>query len=322
MTPRAVSFGELLIDFVSTRRGVSVGDAPGFIKAPGGAPANVAVGLAKLGIPTAFMGQVGDDWFGHYLAGVLTENQVDVSALRFTDEAMTLLAFVSIEASGERSFVFYRKPSAEMLMTEADLDKNMLARTELFHFGSITLIDEPLRSTTLAAVKYAQAHGALISYDPNLREPLWADHDAARAGMMIGFEYAGVIKLSEEELAFLTDTYDTETGIQKLWQESTTKLMVVTRGNAGCLAFTKTQSWEVPGFEVTVEDTIGAGDGFVAGLLSGIMEMNADWHHMDLLPVLQRANAVGALTATRQGGIPALPDTDAVKHFLSTREMV
>lgn len=315
MYPQAVCLGELLIDFVSTQRDVNVGDAPGFVKAPGGAPANVAVGLAKLGIETAFMGQVGNDPFGHYLAGVLKNDKVDISALRFSEEALTPLAFVSIEASGERSFVFYRKPSADMLLREVDLDKHLLASTKLFHFGSITLIDNPVRETTLAAVRLAQEHGALISYDPNLREPLWPDLDVARTGLKLGFAFANVVKLSEEELDFLTDTRIIETGVRQLWTDNT-KLMVVTRGAEGCEAFTESNHWVVPGYQVKVEDTIGAGDGFVAGLLSGILTLGEKWYEADLLPILKRANAVGALTTTKRGGIPALPTRVEVDEFL------
>lgn len=319
MAIQAVSFGELLIDFVSTQRDVSVGEAPAFAKAPGGAPANVAVGLAKLGVPTAFMGQVGDDPFGHHLAEVLAREGVDVSGLRFSTQALTPLAFVSVEASGERSFIFYRKPSADMLMTEADLDQNLLAQAKVFHFGSITLIDEPLRSTTLAAVHQAQANGALISYDPNLREPLWRSLEDARQGMKLGLQFAHVVKVSEEELAFLTGESDLEVGVRRLWEDNT-RLIVVTRGAEGCAAFTAKRSWSVAGYRVTVEDTIGAGDGFVAGLLSGVLPMGADWYDQDLLPVLQRANAVGALTVTKRGGIPALPDAEALETFLRTHQ--
>lgn len=316
MPPRVVSFGELLIDFVSTQRDVAVGDAPGFIKSPGGAPANVAVALAKLGIQTAFMGQVGDDFFGHYLAKVMENHGVAISGLRKTDRAMTMLAFVSVDASGERSFVFYRKPSAEMLMTPADLDMSLLAQTEVFHFGSITLIDDPLRGTTLAAVQHASQHDALISYDPNLRKPLWKSEDAAREGMQVGFDYAHVVKVSDEELEFLTGTADLAEGVCRLWRDAT-RLIVVTRGGEGCVGFTRDRSWVVPGFVVKVADTIGAGDSFVAGLLSGLLMLGKDWDQQDLLPVLRRANAVGALTTTKPGGIPALPTGAELETFLA-----
>jgi fructokinase len=316
MTARVVSFGELLIDFVSVERGVSVGEASGFTKAPGGAPANVAVGLAKLGIPTAFMGQIGDDFFGIHLKGVLESYGVDTSALRLTDEANTALAFVSVDKDGDRSFVFYRKPSADMLMTESDLDLNMLANAEVFHFGSITLIDDPIRSTTLAALRHAQQGGAIISYDQNLREPLWPSLDAARAGMKLGLDYANIVKVSEEELAFLTGTEDIATGVRELWLD-VTQLVLVTKGEFGSAAFTQNNSWDAPSFHIQVEDTIGAGDGFVAGLLSGLLAMGEGWREADMGPILQRANAVGALTASRQGGIPGLPTSAMLDAFLA-----
>jgi fructokinase len=316
MTARVVCFGEMVIDFVSVERGVSVGQASGFSKAPGGAPANVAVGLAKLGIPTAFMSQLGDDPFGHYLAGVLKDHAVDISALRFTDRANTTLAFVSVEKSGERSFTFYRKPSADMLMTEADLGLPMLAAAHVFHFGSITLIDDPIHSTTLAAVKHAQQNGALISYDPNLREHLWPNLDTAREGMKIGLDFADIVKVSEEELHFLTGETDIASGVQQLWRD-VTQLILVTKGEFGSAAYTRDHSWEVPGFRVAVEDTIGAGDGFVAGMLSGLLAMGDSWQGADFSQLLRRANAVGALTASRQGGIPALPTASELDSFLA-----
>lgn len=313
----AICFGELLIDFVSLDRGVSVGQASGFTKAAGGAPANVAVGLAKLGVHTAFMGQVGDDFFGHALAEVVASTGVDISALRYSQSAMTALAFVAVDDRGERSFVFYRKPSADMLMTPDDLDHTMLSQTKLFHYGSITLIDDPVKTTTLKAIELAQAGGALISYDPNLRAPLWPDLEAAKAGMQLGFAYANVVKMSEEELIFLTGESDLAQGVKNLWTDNT-QLVVITKGEHGSEAFTNTNHWIVEGFQVAVEDTIGAGDGFVAGLLSGLMSIGSDWAKADLRPILRRANAVGALTATKQGGIPALPTEAEVTTFLAS----
>lgn len=314
-TVRVVSFGELLIDFVALERGVYVGNASGFAKKPGGAPANVAVGLAKLGIPTALMGQIGDDFFGEFLANTVAETGVDIRALRRTDKAMTALAFVAVEPNGERSFVFYRKPSADMLMTEADLDMNMLASTDIFHYGSITLIDDPVKSTNLAAIEHAKAHGALISYDPNLRPPLWPSLGDAKTGMLLGLRYANIVKISEEELEFLSGTSDIATGVRKIWQPDL-KLMVVTKGEGGCHAFSDAQDWQVAGFNVTVEDTIGAGDGFVAGLLAGISDAGDDWLTLDPTPILKQANAVGAIATSRAGGIPSLPTRDELDTFL------
>src|SRR5690606_23488157 len=189
--------------------------ASGFVKAPGGAPANVAVAVARLGYPSAFLGQVGDDPFGHYLAGVLKDDHVDISGLTFSAQARTALAFVSLAEGGERSFVFYRHPSADMLMTPEDINLSVIDRAKIFHFGSITLIGEPSRSATLAAVEYARSKNLRISYDPNLRLALWPDADAAREGMRSGLKYAHVVKVSDEEVEFLTGGHD----VSNLWRD-------------------------------------------------------------------------------------------------------
>ncbi len=203
-----IACGELLIDFVSTESGVSLAQAPAFVKAAGGAPANVAVGVARLGYRAGFMGQVGDDDFGHYLADTLSANGVNTDGLCFSSEARTALAFVSLRADGERDFMFYRNPSADMLWRPEDVAGNYAASTRIFHYGSISLIGEPSRSATLEALESARSGGALISYDPNLRMPLWRDPIRARNGILDGMAYADLVKVSEEELFFLTGQED------------------------------------------------------------------------------------------------------------------
>ncbi len=305
-----VCFGELLIDFVALETGVSVGEASGFEKKPGGAPANVAVAVAKLGQPSAFLGQVGDDPFGHYLDGVLRAEGVDTRGLRFSDQARTALAFVSLRADGERSFVFYRQPSADMLMTPEDVALDVIDGHDIFHYGSITLIGEPSRSATLAAVEYARDRGMTISYDPNLRLSLWKGEDEARAGMLAGLEYAEIVKVSDEELEFLTGSDNPAT----LWRDGM-RLIIVTSGAQGATIYTHSQRIAAPGFTVNAVDTTGAGDGFVAGLLVGLLEHGKE--NTDALPEIARfACAVGALTTTARGAIPALPTRATVEAFL------
>jgi fructokinase len=175
-----IACGELLIDFVSTDSGITVAQAPAFQKAAGGAPANVAVGIARMGYRAGFAGQVGDDPFGHFLVDTLAEAGVDTSGISFTSEARTALAFVSLRADGERSFVFFRHPSADMLWRPEDVNEAYVANTRIFHYGSISLIGEPSRSATLLAVECARRAGALISYDPNLRLALWPSANRAR----------------------------------------------------------------------------------------------------------------------------------------------
>ena len=316
----AICLGELLIDFVPTVTGTNLIDAPAFIKAPGGAPGNVVVGLARLGVSSAFMGKVGDDPLGHFLANTLAEAGVDVGPLRFSEEARTALAFVSLRADGEREFLFFRHPSADMLFTPREVDVEAIQRAKLLHFGSISLIGEPSRGATLYAVDTARAAGCLISYDPNLRLPLWPDANAARDGMLLGLKKAHVFKLSDDESEFLTGLCNLESARKALWHDEL-KLMVVTRGHAGCVYFTRDFSGTVESFGVEAVDTTGAGDGFVAGLLQGLLAEPATFQDEARLRELCRfANAVGALATTERGAIPALPDREQVRDFLSSHK--
>jgi fructokinase len=307
-----VSFGELLIDFVAQQPGVTVGDAFSFQKAPGGAPANVAVAVSRLGRDSAFLGQVGDDPFGHFLADVLDAEGVDISGLRFSSVARTALAFVSLTAEGERSFVFYRHPSADMLMQPEAVALEVLQDKQIFHFGSITMIGEPSRSATLAAVQAALDAGLFISYDPNLRMSLWPDAASARAGMLLGVDYAHLLKISDEELEFMTGGRD----VSPLWRPHT-RLIAVTHGARGATVYTRSGQQHAPGFSVRTVDTTGAGDGFVAGLLVSLLDYGEEYtNHLDT--ILRFANAVGALTTTQYGAIPALPSRAAVDAFLKS----
>ncbi|MBL8146351.1 MAG: hypothetical protein JNL34_08195 [Anaerolineae bacterium] len=305
--------GELLIDFVALESGVAVGDASGFLKAAGGAPANVAVAAARLGHSAGLIGQVGDDPFGHYLAGVLAANGVDVRGLRFSPEARTALAFVSLGPGGERDFIFYRHPSADMLMRPEDVDLSLIDSCSIFHFGSITLIGEPSRSATLAAVRHARAGGKLISYDPNLRMSLWPSAEAAKTGMLLGMQDAEVVKVSQEELTFLSG----QSHAGALWRDGM-KLIIVTHGADGATLYTPRERFTAPGFPVEAVDTTGAGDSFVAALLSGLLTYG-DAFDRHLPEIAHFANATGALTTTRKGAIPALPTRQQVEAFLASR---
>jgi fructokinase len=315
--PAVIALGELLIDFVPTVSGVSLIDAPAFQKAPGGAPGNVAVGLCRLGISSGFMGMVGEDPFGHFLESVLHEAGVDTSALCFSPAARTGLAFVSLRADGEREFIFYRHPSADMLFAPENVDEAYVRSAQIFHYGSISLISEPSASATLKAVTAARQGGLLVSYDPNLRLNLWPSADQARQGLMRGWELAHIIKASQEELEFLSGETSLEAGARRLWRTDL-KLLVVTLGKDGSAYFTPEASGRVPGFPVTPVDTTGAGDGFVAGLLKGLIDTPAPWQDpARLAEICRYANAVGALTTTQRGAIPALPTASQVEQFIS-----
>ncbi|PPD96128.1 hypothetical protein GOBAR_DD06845 [Gossypium barbadense] len=257
--PLVVCFGELLIDFVPTVRGVSLAEAPAFKKAPGGALANVAVG-------------VGDDEFGYMFADILKQNNVDNSGIRFDRIARTVLAFVTLKADGEREFMFFRHPSADMRFHESELNTNLIKQANIFHYGSISLIEEPCKSVHLAAMNIAKKSGSMLSYGPNLRLPLWPSPEAARKGIMSIWDQSDIIKVSEDEITFLTggdDPYDDNMVMKKLFHPNL-KLLVVTEGLEGCRYYTKAFKSRVPGIKDKPVDTIGAGDAFVSGLLNSL----------------------------------------------------
>jgi fructokinase len=309
--------GDLLIDFVPAVTGTGLIDAPAFQKAPGGAAANVAVGLARLGVNSAFMGMVGSDPFGTFLAESLREAGVDTLPLRFTAAARTALAFVSLRADGEREFLFYRHPSADMLFTPADVDTVAIDASPVLHFDSISLAGENPRAASLFAADRALAQGHLVSYDVNLRLPLWPDAAAATAGIRAGLAKAQIVKLSDDELDFLTGRRDPEAVRELLWHD-TLRLVTVTRGAAGSTWLTRTARGDVASFPVTAVDTTRAGGGFMAGLLAGLLHDPQALAEPARLDGLCRfANAVGALTTQERGAIPSLPTRAAVEAFLA-----
>ena len=313
-----ICLGELLIDFVPTVTPTTLIDAPAFKKAPGGAPANVAVGLGRLGVRSAFMGKTGDDPFGHFLADTLADAGVDIRALLFTAEARTALAFVSLRADGDREFMFYRHPSADMLFRADEVDADAIQAAKILHYGSISMISEPSRGATLRAIELAEETGTLISCDPNLRLALWPDREAAREGLLLAIAKAQVLKISDEELRFLTGSDDPANARRQLWHDRMV-LMVVTLGTAGCVYFTADRDGVVAGFSVAAIDATGAGDAFVAGLLHGLLaDRDATADQERVREICRFANAVAALATTERGAIPAMPTADAVHQLLSS----
>ncbi len=316
-----VCLGEVLIDFVSLESGVSLVEAPSFKKAAGGAPANVAVGLARLGHSVAFVGKVGEESFGDFLVKTLADNQVDVSGIARDQNARTMLAFVSLAANGEREFMFYRHPSADMTLTPEEIPADLIANARVFHYGSISLISEPCRSATLHALKLAKENGVITSYDPNLRLNLWENAELARQEMFEGMRFADVMKINEDELEFLTGISEFEQGAQAL-MEYGISLLIITLGEKGCYFYSKSAKGMVPGKAVEAVDTTGAGDSFVAALLDGLLEHNPAGQPFSipeasaLEEICRFANGVGALTSLARGAIPSLPTKEQVKEFL------
>ncbi len=322
--PDTICLGEALIDFVPLEQDVSLIEAKAFKKAAGGAPANVAAGLAKLGLRSAFVGKVGSDPFGRFLEKVFGDAGVDVSRMVFDQKVKTGLAFVAHKPGGVPEFTFYRDPSADMLLEPSELDADFIARSRVFHYGSISMISEPSKSATRGAARIALEAGAIVSYDPNYRPSLWESPAQAKTGMIEGLEFAHVVKVSEEELAFLTGLDCLESGAAELLKMAANASVVfVTRGPDGCFWATKNEQGSSPGFEVEPVDTTGAGDAFVAGVLFKLLEMDITPRTMGGLgagkigPICRFANAMGAIVATKLGAIQSMPTIAEVNNFLS-----
>lgn len=318
-----VCLGELLIDFVPQSNGQPLSEVDTFHRAAGGAPANVAAAVAKLGGKSRFIGKVGRDPFGDYLRAALVEAGVE-PALTATDEARTGLAFVSLKADGERDFVFYRSPAADTLLRKEDVAEEWLRDAAVFHFGSVSLIAEPCRTATLDAARRARAHGAIVSYDPNVRLPLWTNVDFARRTILDQLPFVDVVKVSEEEVGFLYDGADLEGGA-RIMLGLGPRCVVATLGAAGCRIFTQESDIAVPGVAVKSVDTTGAGDGFVGGLLWKLAETGVGAADLEAaladsafaVETFRFANAVGALATTKRGAIPALPTQSEVARKLA-----
>lgn len=301
------ALGEVLIDF--TPGGISQEGQPLFERNPGGAPANVLAALAKWGKRTAFIGKVGEDSFGQYLASVLADSGIDCKGLIRTHQANTTLAFVHLDNGGERSFSFYRNPGADMLLEISDISAEQLTRSRFFHFGSVSMSAEPAATATLQAAQRAKVEGTIISFDPNLRPPLWSDLHAAKQKIVEGMRLAHIVKLSEEEHYFITGTADLEAGTKQLLDQYCMPFILVTLAERGCFYRVGEQTGQVPGFAVQALDTTGAGDVFVAAMLYQLLE--AHWTPGDKLAnvvdMITMANAAGALTTQKRGAIPAIP---------------
>lgn len=300
--------GELLIDMIQT-------DEPMTFKAhPGGAPANVAVGVSRLGGTSAFIGKVGNDNFGNSLEKTLKDEDINTMGLKRGGQ--TAIALVSLDEKGDRSFRFYEQL---VQYTQADIDFEVLDKSAVFHHGSISLINKPEREATLKCLKYAKEKGIVISYDPNLRLNLWSSADSAREGILSALGYADVLKVSEEEMEFLTGEKDNESGAEKLLEMAPDlKVIAITLGPDGSYCWYKGEGKNIPTAKINAVDTTGAGDGFVGGLLFSIMNEggldNMDWSRME--KAFRLANAVGTLTATKKGAITALPTMEEVKKFI------
>ena len=315
-----VSLGEILIDMFPSEIGRKLVDVLAFYPKPGGAPANVAVAAARLGVRSAFIGKVGEDAFGHFLVRVLQNEGVETRGMRFDAYTRTTMAFIAMPDANTAEFVFYRNPGADTRLEPDELERSLIQDTRVLHFGSLSLTDEPARSATIEAVRLAQANGALVSFDVNFRPSLWKSREQALETISGLIPRVNLLKVNETEMALLTGSNDPETASQKMLTLGP-ELCIVTLGPKGSYFRIAGCGDHVPGFSVETVDAIGCGDAFIAGLLTRLVKHDS-WRDQ-LVPdalrqALRYANAVGALTALKQGVIPALPSAGQVDEFLAS----
>lgn len=309
-----VALGEVLIDFTPTEH-----DAHTYKQNAGGAPANVLAMLAKLNKKTAFIGKVGEDQFGYFLKQALEDAHINTSGLVFAQQIRTTLAFVHLSEDGDRSFSFYRNPGADMSLTKEEVDFDLIEQAKLFHFGSLSLTHEAVAEATFTALDFAKQHNKLISYDPNLRENLWSDLEYAKEMICKGMFYADIVKLSEEELLFLTGITDIKVAAKKLYDDYSLKLLFVTLGSDGCYFKSEHEAGLVPAFIVNVVDTTAAGDSFFGAMLYQLLNAESidRLTNKQLVDMVRFANATGGLTATKKGAIASLPSLSEIQTLLA-----
>lgn len=312
-----VALGELLIDFTCISR-----DADGYptmAAHPGGAPANFLAALSKYGAKTALLGKVGTDAFGKLLTATLNQAGIGTRGLVADCDVFTTLAFVTLDEQGDREFSFSRKPGADTCLTFDDLDLSIIDQARVFHFGSLSLTDEPARSATYQAISYAKSKRKLITYDPNLRKPLWKSLDGCRMQMLWGLKQADVVKISDEEVEFLFGL-GVEEGAAHILRNYGVKLVFITCGAEGCYFSNGTASGKVPSLaDIHVIDTTGAGDIFGGSAIWKLLQLNKAPENLtkdELEDIVRFACTAAGLSTTRPGGISSVPEMEEVLQRL------
>ncbi len=311
------ALGELLIDF--TENGESSQGNPLFEANPGGAPCNVLAMLSKLGHKTAFIGKVGNDFFGEQLKRAITEVGIDAGYLLKDDEVHTTLALVHTYPDGDRDFSFYRDPGADMMLTENEISEVVIKDSGIFHFGTLSMTHEGVRAATKKAVRFAREAGALISFDPNLRPPLWKSINEAREQILYGLEQCHILKISDNEIQWLTGKTDYTEGVEWINERYRIPLILVSMGKQGSRAYYNGRMVEAAPFlqENTIETT-GAGDTFCGCVLHYICENGLeDLSDEDLKQMLTFANAAASLVTTRKGALRVMPEEEEILELLN-----
>jgi len=313
------ALGELLIDF--TENGVSGQGNPLFEANPGGAPCNVLAMLAKLGHKTAFIGKVGNDFFGEQLKNAIAEVGIDASNLQMDDEIHTTLALVHTYPDGDRDFSFYRNPGADMMLKEEEVSEELICQSKLFHFGTLSMTHEKVRMATKKALRIAKESGAVISFDPNLRPPLWNDLEEAREQVLYGLQYCDILKISDNEIQWLTGEEDYSDGVAWIQSRYQIPLILVSMGKEGSRAYYQGTMVEAASFlQKNTIETTGAGDTFCGCVLHYICEHGLEQlSEENLKEMLVFANAAASLITTKKGALRVMPELEEIQKLLGER---
>ena len=311
-----VALGELLIDF--TIDGKSNQGNNTYEANPGGAPCNVLAMLNKMNKKTAFIGKVGNDAFGQILKKTIDDVGIDSKGLMFDEHVNTTLAFVNIDENGERSFSFYRNPGADMMLREEEIQQEIFADTKIFHFGTLSMTDLRMEQVTKHAVKKAKEQGAVISFDPNLRPPLWKKLGDAADKMWYGISQCDILKISDDEISFLTGTADIDQGIGKIMEQYCPALICATMGKDGSKAYYKGKSvYAEPFLQKNTIETTGAGDTFMACILNTVLDKGINGlSESDMYEMLRFANAAASIITTRKGALKVMPQNQEIRDML------
>lgn len=314
------ALGELLVDF--TENGISEQGNPMLEANPGGAPCNVLSMLQNLGKRTAFIGKVGADAFGRMLIQAVKDQGINTDNLVMDEVVHTTLAFVHTEEDGDRSFSFYRNPGADMMLKWDEVKQEILTDTKIFHFGTLSMTEEQIENVTKKAIQKAKDKGAAISFDPNLRPPLWKNLEKAKRQMWYGMSQCDILKISDDEIEFLTGTADIDKGVERIMEQSHPTLICVTMGKHGSKAYYNGKSIFCKPFlrEDTMETT-GAGDTFMACVLNAVLEKGMDsLTEDDLLEMLEFANAAASIITTRKGALKVMPKRKEIIELIETKK--
>lgn len=312
-----IAMGELVVDLIDNSE-----KEDGFIfnGSAGGAPCNVVSQAAKLGLHCAFTGCVGDDMFGNYLIDYIAKQNVDTSHVYKTKKANTTLAFIKRDVRDAEKFSCYRNPGADMMYCRSFLEEDFIKNTKVFHFGSVSLSKEPARSVTFAMLDILEKENVIISYDPNFRFMMWDSKAEAKETAMKALKYCDILKMSAEELRFMTEEDSIEKGVESLKSGNKFKIILVTLGDEGCCYFYKSIAKRIDAFKIDAKDTTAAGDSFFGSFLSRIINSNLDGlSENELDAAVLYANAAGSITASQKGSINILPDDSEIEKMIKTK---